>query len=200
MPSRPVFDAAANREAHIGNAPERHSSHLPRAANPIGQIPRLDAAWRHSHRQPDASLIRYPIWRLRGPQSLDRTMRERNGAARQSRATSHFLHLFCSVPRNVVATELAALSEPARTQRNNKLLFCQHKMHAAGRRRIAVNRYTKAWGRPEFSESRRPAAGGRLALKFVSSSVEPFKFLIPTFGVCVEPRGGVPRQTVGLLR
>jgi|SRR5262245_39338983 hypothetical protein len=41
---------------------------------------------------------------------------------------------------------------------------------------------------------------GRLALKLSSSSVAPCKFLIPTFGVCVEPHKGAPRQTVGLLR
>ena len=37
-------------EAHIGYAPERHPSHLPRATNPIGQVPRFDAARRHPHR------------------------------------------------------------------------------------------------------------------------------------------------------
>ena len=41
---------------------------------------------------------------------------------------------------------------------------------------------------------------GRLALELSSSSAAPCKFLIPTFGVCVEPHEGVPRQTVGLLR
>ena len=75
-------------------------------------------------------------------------MRERNRAARPSRARSHFLPLFCSIRRNTVATELAALGEPARTWWNNKPLFCQRKMHAGGQQRIAVNRYTKAGSRP----------------------------------------------------
>ena len=41
---------------------------------------------------------------------------------------------------------------------------------------------------------------GRLAIKLSSSSLAPCKFLIPTFGMCVEPHGGAPRQTIGLLR
>jgi len=41
---------------------------------------------------------------------------------------------------------------------------------------------------------------GRLALKLSSSSVAPFKFLIPPLACCVEPHGGAARQTVGLLR
>jgi len=41
---------------------------------------------------------------------------------------------------------------------------------------------------------------GRLALKLSSSSVVPFKFLIPPLGMCVEPHGRAPRRSVGLLR
>src|SRR5262245_1926183 len=37
-------------EAYIGYAPGGHPPHLPRATNPIGQIPRFDAARRHPHR------------------------------------------------------------------------------------------------------------------------------------------------------
>src|SRR5438128_2365600 len=40
----------------------------------------------------------------------------------------------------------------------------------------------------------------RLALKLSSSSVAPFKFLIPPLGMCVEPHGRAPRRSVGLLR
>ena len=54
------------------------------------------------------------------------------------------LFLCCFIRRNAVATKLVTLSEPARTWRNNKPLFSQHKMHTAARLRMPANRYTRA--------------------------------------------------------
>ena len=102
--------------ANIGDAPERNPSHLTCATNPIGQIPSLGADWRHSHRQPDTALIGHPIWCLRRPQSLDRAMRERHRAARQSRTTSHF------PPSNVLS--VATLSQQNRRHPANRPERC----------------------------------------------------------------------------
>jgi hypothetical protein len=58
-------------EAYVGGSPQRQPAHLRRSANAVGQIPRLDAARRDSHRQSFAPLIRNPIRRRGRPQSLD---------------------------------------------------------------------------------------------------------------------------------
>src|SRR3984885_6606817 len=74
-------------------------------------------------------------------------MRKQLRAACQTGPKSHYREsLFCSPCRNAVATKSAARGEPARTQRNGKLLLYQHKLRAAERQRTTANRHTMACG------------------------------------------------------
>jgi hypothetical protein len=47
---------------------------------------------------------------------------------------------------------------------------------------------------------RKPPMDGSPGAKIKFKLGGTFQFFNPTFGVCVEPHGGAPRQTVGLLR
>ena len=144
-------------EAHIGNAPERHPPYLPRATNSKGQIPRLDAAWR-AHARPslcNADRILDTGLRAGRKASIERCVSET--APRVSpEPPAIFLPLFCSVRRNAVATNSAALSEQARTRWNNNPLFYQHKMHASGRLRIVGEQIYKGWMQTLIVHARRP--------------------------------------------
>src|SRR5262245_35057589 len=109
---------AAFFQAHIGRAAERTPPHLFRAPNPICQVPSLDAAWRHPHREPDAALIGDSIRSLRRPQGLDRTMRERYRSPASVPSHKPFATPLCSIRRNAVATSLLAFGGTRRTDLN----------------------------------------------------------------------------------
>ena len=123
------------------------------------------------------------------------------------------LLLASAVP--VVKLVLPEIAEPL----GRKFAISNRMLDVLGRDSVAATEYPH----PERGGPRRPVDGGhvaagdpdgfgtgeecsyaahlmgRLALKLSSSSVVPFKFLIPPLGMCVEPHGRAPRRSVGLL-